>query len=273
MAENFAFKVGKFDCMVISDGTIIVPDMVTPKKFDPADPKSGLVMDVNCLLINTGKNKVLVDTGCGPGFGPASGKLLTNLQAAGIQTSEIDNVVLTHAHSDHVGANVDAQGKPIFSNATYVIHKTEWEYWINRLESEPVNPRSMLAIPKANLPPIKDRVKLVEDGSVVVPGVECVLSAGHTPGGLMLMVTSGKDRMCCIGDLIHHKIEMNKPETFAIFDVARDEAVAERNKVLPDLAASGVLIFSCHLDYPGLGYFVKKGKELAWQAGLAKWPS
>ena len=81
----------------------------------------------------------------------------------------------------------------------------------------------------------------------------------------MLMVTSGKDRMCCIGDLIHHKVELNKPDTFAIFDVARDEAIGVRNKVLPELADSGVLIFSCHLDYPGLGHFVRKGKELAWQ--------
>ena len=271
MADNFAFKVGKFDCLVVSDGTIIVPDMVTPKKFDPADPSTGIVMDVNCLVINTGKNKVLVDTGCGPGFGQASGKLLANLEAAGIKTSDIDTVVLTHAHSDHVGANVDARGSLVFGNATYVIHKAEWDYWMNRLNTETIGPRSMLATTKANLPPIRDRVKLVEDKSVVVPGIECVLSAGHTPGGLMLMVTSGKDRMCCIGDLIHHKVEMNKPETFAIFDVARDDAVAERNRVMPDLAASGTLIFSCHLDFPGLGYFVKKGRELVWQAGLSKW--
>jgi len=265
MADNYEFRLGEFICIVVGDGTIIVPDMVTPRKFDPADPKTGLVMDVNCLVIDTGKSKVLVDTGCGPDFGPASGKLLANLKAAGLKTSEIDTVVLTHAHSDHVGANVDAEGKLVFSNATYVIHRAEWDFWMDRLHTEPANPRSMLSTTRRNLPPIKDRVKLVEDKTVVAPGIECMLTPGHTPGGLMLMVTSGKDRMCCIGDLIHHKVELNKPETFAIFDVARDEAIAVRNKVLPELADSGVLIFSCHLDYPGLGHFVRKGKELAWQ--------
>jgi len=265
VTDNYAFKIGKFDCLVVSDGTIIVPDMVTPRKFDPADPKTGLIMDVNCLLINTGKNKILVDTGCGPGFGPASGKLLANLQAAAIKTSEIDIVVLTHAHSDHVGANVDAQGKPVFPHASFVIHKAEWEYWMGRLQAEPANPKSMLGVTRRNLPPIKDRIRLVEDKSVVAPGVECVLTPGHTPGGLMLMVTSGNDKLCCIGDLIHHKVELNKPDTFAIFDVARDEAISLRNKVLPELADSGVLIHSCHLDFPGLGHFVRKGRELAWQ--------
>jgi glyoxylase-like metal-dependent hydrolase (beta-lactamase superfamily II) len=265
VTDTFSFKVGEFECLVVSDGTIIVPDMVTPKKFDPADPGSGLTMDVSCLLINTGKNRILVDTGCGPGFGPASGKLLANLQAAGVKTSEIDTIVITHAHSDHIGANVDARGNLVFENAGYVIHKAEWEYWMGRLQTEQVGPRSMLATTKSNLPPIKDRIRFVEDKSVVAPGVECVLTPGHTPGGLMLMVTSGKDKLCCIGDLIHHTVELNKPETFAIFDVARDEAIALRTKVLPELADSGVLIHSCHLDFPGLGHFVRKGKELAWQ--------
>ena len=265
MAATYAFKVGDFKCLVVSDGTIIVPDMVTPKKFDPADPKSGLVMDVSCLLIDTGKNKILVDTGCGPGFGPASGKLLANLQTAGVKTTEIDTVIITHAHSDHIGANVDAQGKLVFANAGYVIHKAEWEYWMGRLQTEQVNPKSMLATTRWNLPPIEDRIRLVEDKSVVVPGVECVLTPGHTPGGMMLMVTSGRDKLCCIGDLIHHKVELNRPDTFAVFDVAKDEAISVRNKVLPELANSGVLIHSCHLDFPGLGHFVKRGKELAWQ--------
>jgi glyoxylase-like metal-dependent hydrolase (beta-lactamase superfamily II) len=265
MADNHAFKLGEFNCTVVSDGTIVVPDMVTPKKFDPADPKTGLVMDVNCILINTGKSKVLVDTGCGPDFGPASGKLLANLTAAGIELSEIDTVVLTHAHSDHVGANVDANGKLVFPNATYVMHRAEWEFWMDRLQAEPPSPRSMLSTTRRNLPPIKDRVRLVEDKTVIAPGIQCVLTPGHTPGGLMLMVASDSDRMCCIGDLIHHKVELNRPDTFAMFDVARDEAIAVRTRILPELADSGVLIFSCHLDYPGLGHFVREGQQLAWQ--------
>ena len=264
-AQSFPFKIGEFECLVVSDGVITVPDMVTPKPFNPNDAHSGMPMDVNCLLIRAGKRTILVDTGSGHWMGPASGRLVQNLGAAGIKPSDIDTVIITHAHGDHIGANVDDQGKPVFPRARYVMHRKEWEHWTAIMDAEPENPRSMLLITRKNLPPIRDRLDLVEDKAQIVPGLECVLTPGHTPGGLMLMLSSGKDKLCCIGDLIHHELELKRPDLFAIFDVDKDEAVAARKRILPELADCGMLIFSCHFGFPGLGRIVRDGKRLSWK--------
>jgi glyoxylase-like metal-dependent hydrolase (beta-lactamase superfamily II) len=84
-----------------------------------------------CLFINTGRNRVLVDTGGGAGSVPSGGKLLQNLQAEGIEHMDIDVVILTHGHPDHIGGNTNAKGKPAFPNARYVMWKDEWDFWIS----------------------------------------------------------------------------------------------------------------------------------------------
>jgi len=119
MTTTYPFKVGVFDCLAVSDGIITVPDMVTPKPFNPADPASGLPMDMICLVIRAGKRTMLVDTGSGRWMGPGSGRLLENLGAAGIRPGDIDTVIITHAHGDHIGANVHDDGRPVFAHARY----------------------------------------------------------------------------------------------------------------------------------------------------------
>ena len=178
----YPFKIGDFECLSISDGTIIVPDTVTPRPFNPADPKSGLVMDTNCLLIQAGRRKILVDTGCGKWFGEKSGKLVANLNAAGISTSEVDTVVITHAHGDHIGANADSEGKPVFGNARYIFHRDEWQYWTEKLKATADGPNDSLSMTRHNLLSIRDRVDLIEDKATIVPGIETALVPGHTPG-------------------------------------------------------------------------------------------
>jgi glyoxylase-like metal-dependent hydrolase (beta-lactamase superfamily II) len=263
--ESFPFRVGRFECLVINDGTIVVPDMVTPRPFNPNDPRSGLAMSTNCLLIRTGERKILVDTGCGNWFGSSSGKLVANLNTAGISTSEIDTVVITHAHGDHIGANVDAEGRPVFSNARYLFHRNEWEYWIGRLEATANDPKDAMSMVRKNLMPIRDRVELIGDKASIAPCIEVALVPGHTPGHIMLYVSSEIDRLCCISDLIHHPLELVRPELFTIFDVDPDKATATRKRVPPELADPALLLWSCHLDFPGLGHIAKQGEALVWQ--------
>ncbi len=261
MDQSFSFKIGKFDCRVVLDGVVVVPDTVTPKQFNPRDLSTGLAMDVNCLVIRTGPHNVLMDTGCGDWPGFSGGKLIENMAAAGIKPADIDTVIITHAHGDHIGGNVDAKGKPAFANARYVMHRKEWDYWTAKL-AEPVGARDMNAINRKNLPPIKDRLALIDGDSEIVPGIKAVHSPGHTPGGLMLMVSSDGQSLCCIGDLIHHEAELTRLDLYAIFDVAKDEAVAERQRLLPELADSGMLLYAAHLKFPGLVRFARQGDRL-----------
>jgi glyoxylase-like metal-dependent hydrolase (beta-lactamase superfamily II) len=261
----YLFKVESFECISVNDGTIIVPDTITPRPFNPHDSKSGLEMGVNSLLIKVGDRKILVDTGCGKWFGESSGKLVDNLKAAGIGTSTIDTVVITHAHGDHIGANADAEGKPVFPNARYIFHRREWEYWINRLDTPAPGPEGAMSMTGKCLLPIRDLVQLVEDKASIAPGIEVALVPGHTPGHIMLNLTSGKERLCCFADLIHHPLELVRPEIFTIFDIDPKEATMARMKVPPRLADPGLLLWSCHLDFPGLGHFARQGGKLVWQ--------
>jgi len=261
----YPFRIGDFECLSISDGTIVVPDTVTPRPFNPANPKSGLVMDTNCLLIQAGRRKILVDTGCGKWFGEKSGKLVANLDAAGISTSEIDTVVITHAHGDHIGANADSTGKPIFGKARYIFHRNEWQYWTEKLKTTADGTKDSLPMTRHNLLSIRDRVDLIEDKTSIVPGIEAALVPGHTPGHIMLFISSGKDRLCCFSDLIHHPLELVKPEIFTIFDVDPEKAVAARKKTPLELADPGLLLWSCHLDFPGLGHLVGQDDVLVWR--------
>ncbi|MDY6932128.1 MAG: MBL fold metallo-hydrolase, partial [Halobacteriota archaeon] len=146
--ECFSFKVGNFECMAVSDGT----HTYTPPIFPPPAtflfanaPREGLeealrehnlrpekwdewVSPYICMVVNTGEHQVLVDTGA-DGLGPNTGKILQNLKARGIAPEDIDTVIITHGHPDHIGGNTDTEGKPAFPKARYVMWKDEWDFW------------------------------------------------------------------------------------------------------------------------------------------------
>ncbi|MBN1190193.1 MAG: MBL fold metallo-hydrolase [Dehalococcoidales bacterium] len=275
---GYLFSVGKFECRVISDGTIVIPDTINNRPFDPRDPGSGIVTEVMSLYVNTGKNRVLIDTGCGNGTETSSyGKLLQNLAAAGIKAQDIDTVVLSHAHSDHAGGNVCQNGKPVFSGARYVIHRREWEHWTERLKSGTGDMLGMFSVTRKKLLPVQDRIEMVEaadempsgaqivPAGEIVPGIEFIPVPGHTPGHMMLKISSGKSTLIFLADIMHHTLELTRPELFTIFDVEPREAVRIRSGVVAELAASGDLVFACHLAYPGLGHFTHKDGVYSWQ--------
>ena len=151
--ETFRFKTGKFECIAVSDGTLTY----APPTFPPPGtllftnaPRKGLeqaLLEHNlqpeqwlewtspyiCLVANTGDHLVLVDTGAG-NLGPNTGYLLMNLQAEYITPTDIDTIILTHGHPDHIGGNVDSDGKLVFPNPRYVMWKSEWNFWNSELK-------------------------------------------------------------------------------------------------------------------------------------------
>ena len=126
---TYRFNVGKFKCMSVSDGTLSdAPGEEEPER----EPQ---VHSLNCLYIDTGEHRILVDTGCGDVFQATAGKMLPNLEAEGIKRSDIDRIIFTHGHLDHVGGANDTQGKPVFPNARYITSEKEWECWVTPAES------------------------------------------------------------------------------------------------------------------------------------------
>ena len=253
----YPFRIGEFQCTIISDGSLAVPapEMINKRPFNPFDPDSGKATDitwmfteVNCLLIQTVKRKILVETGCGSGMQSTAGKLLEKLNLIGIQSSDIDTVIFTHAHADHIGGNIDAKGKLTFANARYMMHRKEWEYWLPQIQDEAIEAKSSLGVARKNLLPIRDRLDLFGDDAEIIPGIKCIATPGHTPGSVVFVISSSNERLYCTGDLMHRKAD-----------------VAEAVKIVPGLVEAGAIVFAGHFKFPGLGHITKKRGKILWQ--------
>jgi glyoxylase-like metal-dependent hydrolase (beta-lactamase superfamily II) len=191
-----SFSVGDIQCIAINDGTFAYPanwifsnvpqEQLEDSLREHDLPADQVVTPYTCLVVKTGKHKVLVDTGA-DGMAPTTGDLLKHLKAEGITPEEITTVVLTHAHPDHIGGVLNADRKPAFPNARYVMSRTEWDFW----NSEPDLRNTglddhvkelLVSCARNNLPPLKECIELLDGEKEVVPGMYAI-PAPDTPRG------------------------------------------------------------------------------------------
>ena len=285
--EVYHFKVGAFECMAVSDGTLTY----TPPTFPPPAtllfcnaPRGDLehtlrqhniqpehwaewISQYICLLVNTGEHRVLVDTGA-DGLDPNTGKLLQNLQAEGIAPEDIDMVILTHCHPDHIGGNTLDEGKLAFPNARFAMWKDEWDFWTSKQAEEKLDEHVrevLLSVARKNLPPIQERLDLIEREREILPGIHAIAAPGHTPGHMALVISSEGEQLLCISDTVLHPIHLEQPEWCAAVDFAPDQVVATRRRILNRAAAEKALVLAFHFPFPGLGHIVQKGEAWQWQ--------
>ena len=121
---SYSFRVGRFECVVIHEGMSLTPDLSyrLTELYNPAN--FGSMTDINLLLIKTGKQTILCDTGLGS-MDPDCGNMIPNLNQLGIENGQIDIVILSHRHGDHIGVIMDSKGSPVFPNASYIMLKEE----------------------------------------------------------------------------------------------------------------------------------------------------
>lgn len=230
----------------------------------------GVQTAFNAFLINTGKQLILVDTGAGQCIGATAGMLSDNMKAAGYQPSQVDTILLTHLHLDHVCGLVDAQKKPLFANATVYAAKTEADYWLNpeALANAPEGAKGYFKIAQDSTAAYlaAGRFKTFDTGQSPLPGVvEATLEKGHTPGSTTYRFNSQGQSILFMGDLVHNlAVQFEHPEVSIGFDVDGQQAIKSRAKVFSDAAASKIWVTAAHLPFPGIGHIAAQGKHFQW---------
>ena len=232
--DIYRFKVGDFQCVAVSDGThtYAPPTFPPPAIFlftnAPRERLEQTLREHNlypeewaewvspyiCLAVNTGQHQVLVDTGA-DGLGPNTGKLVQNLKAVGIAPEDIDTVIITHGHPDHIGGNTDSEGRPTFRNARYVMWHDEWHFWTSEQAETKLDEHVkeiLLKFAHKNLPPIQGQLELVDHETEIVSGIRALAAPGHTPGHMALAISSGGEQLLCVSDAVLHSIHLEQPE-------------------------------------------------------------
>ena len=200
----YRFMVDKFQATVVSDGPLPLGEPSATMKGQTKEelakaladnflPTDRLILEQNALILNTGSKLVLFDTGMGTAkaFGPTTGRLLKSLEEAKISPSAIDDVICSHGHIDHIGGLADAKGKRYFPNANVWITKADYDFWTDESKLSG-DLKLFVQHARQNLMPYKDRTKWIEDGKDVVPGVQAMVSPGHTVGHSIFIIKSGR---------------------------------------------------------------------------------
>jgi glyoxylase-like metal-dependent hydrolase (beta-lactamase superfamily II) len=280
-AETFHFNVGTFECFAVSDGFGIysnparilfadapqesLPQVLHEHNINPEE-WTEWVSPFICLLIRTDKHLVLVDTGYGiVDFAQNAGKLVQNLQTVGITPQDIDTVILTHGHRDHLyGVTDDATGKVVFSNARHVMWRGEWDF---RNSAEGLDLDDGDASRK--LSAIEGRLDLIDSEIEIVPGIHAIHAPGHTPGHMALAIVSDGEQLLDLVDAVGHPIHLEQPHWNMRTDYQPELAERSRRMLLSRAAAEHASILAYHFDFPGLGYVEQQQDEWKWQPIVA----
>ena len=272
-SETFRFRLGTFSCIAIKDGvgrypigmflTNLARERYEPELLERGEDPQQWELPFTCLFIDTGRERVLVDTGYG-------GRLASLLRGEGIKPGEVTTVILSHGHEDHIEGCLNEAGKPAFPNARYVMFRKEWDYWMSNptLEELPVDDsfkKKMLASARRNLPAIEGQLEFVDPDTEIVPGVIAITAFGHSPGQMGLEILSAGERLLFLADAVVLRQHLEYPEAVGCTDHLPSEMITTRIKMLEKAAVDKLLVSTSHLPFPGLGYVVPKGKRWAWQ--------
>ena len=274
----YRIKVGDLEVTALFDGHgVFDPHWLngTKKTMDGVagalheDPHMLDVSDEG-FLVNTGTQLILVDAGAGTWWGGgALGRLVGSLRSAGYTPEEIDIVLLTHLHSDHVGGLTTQDGKRVFPNAEVYVAKAESSFWLSRemAAKAPKDVQPFFESARAIASPYIEAGKwhTFSGSEPIVDGMQVVPLPGHTPGHTGYEFSSKGQKVLFWGDVVHaQRVQLPHPEVTAVFDIDQTAAAATRNQLLAELARENVLIAGPHMPFPALGRLRKEGSGYSW---------
>ena len=279
----FRFKLGDFEVATIMDSKVIRTGLTPSFGGEAAAAEIKALAAVNRIdadryehpftptLVNTGKELVLFDSGNGTlsaeyeqlkGRLPP-GNLVARLGQAGYKPEDVDVIIITHGHPDHIGG-LTKGGQPVFPRARYVFGAVDFDFWKkgeNVREARKFNRELYVKI----CLPVADRATFIKPGDEVVPGIRAVEAYGHSPGLLAFHIESEGKRLLNWADTCnHYVVAIQRPDLHLDVDDEKDKAVATRKRILDMVASERLMVAGFHMPFPGLGWIEKTGGAYRW---------
>ncbi|MGV0908588.1 MBL fold metallo-hydrolase [Martelella sp. FOR1707] len=277
---HYRFQVGEIVATVLSDGIIQGPPQVYASNAPEAAlqevlrqaflPTDHMTLNLNTLLIETTGRRILIEAGAGATMGPNGGRIFDNLAAIGLGPEDIDAIVISHTHPDHVGNLKAANGGKAFPRATVFVPRADWDFFVRTdpdLSYMPVPEEFRLRFAsniKDSLEPVMDDIELYEAGAEIMPGLTTIVASGHTPGMATFLVHSGSDQLLLTADLAYHPVVNVDRPWLPGPDRDKETALASRRRILDRAAADRIPVLGFHFPFPGLGHMLKTDAAYAW---------
>jgi glyoxylase-like metal-dependent hydrolase (beta-lactamase superfamily II) len=277
-AGFYRYKVGSFEVTVVTDGGnvgkladgyVANADRAAINKALEADflEKDTVKGAFTPVVVNTGSKLVAIDTGLGLGMHAQSkgavGQYHGNLKAAGIDVAQIDTVIISHFHGDHINGLVGPDNKPMFPNAEIMVPATEWAFWTDESNTPklPEIARGQMGNVKRVFGGLGNKVTRYDAGKELVPGITAVASPGHTPGHTSHIIANGNDKVLVQADVTAGaaSIFVRNPDWQFVFDTDKPQAVATRKKLYDMAVADKMIVQGYHFPFPSMAYVEKSG--------------
>jgi glyoxylase-like metal-dependent hydrolase (beta-lactamase superfamily II) len=265
----YRYKIGDLQITAINDGFFRRPldgfirnaELPAVQKVlgDQALATDSVTIPFTTLVINDGKKLTLLDSGNGNSGAPTSGTWMTNFRAAGFTPEQVDTVVISHFHGDHINGLRLKEGTAVFANAEVMVPEAEWAFWMDdtRAAAAPEGMKPAFANVRRVFDPMKAQVKQYKSGVEVVAGVNAIAAAGHTPGHTAYVI-GGK--LLALSDATNTPaLFVTNPGWQAIFDMDGAAAEATRRKLLDMAIADKLQVSFYHAPFPATGNIVKDG--------------
>ena len=275
----YRLMVGSFEVTALYDGAIDLDEKLL-KGIQSRDMQRLLARQflkgpkvqtaVNAYLVNTGSKLVLVDAGAAKLFGPGLGNIVDNLKAAGYRPEQVDVVLVTHLHGDHVNGLVTPEGQRVFANAEVWSAKADNDFWLSEeiAAKAPKDFQPFFKMSRDAAAPYlaAGKWKTFDSDRELVAGISSVDTHGHTPGHVSYLLNNGEQKLLILGDLVHnHAVQFARPEVAFEFDNDPKQAVVARKRIWALAAKEKLMIAGMHLPFPGIGHVRKEAKGgYAW---------
>ncbi|MCY3878809.1 MAG: MBL fold metallo-hydrolase [Rhodobacteraceae bacterium] len=261
---------GDFDITVMRDGGLEFGNEVFPALAEERisailaeSGKRAIETNFNAVLLRSPDSCILIDAGAREHFGPGAGQFPQAMAEAGLSAHDVETLVITHLHPDHIGGTTNPDNSAVFPNAEFVLTEAEYNFWtadgnFTNVDDAKLQWRN---IALAVLEAYSDRIRTVASNGPIAPGVTFSDLPGHTPGHAGVLLDSGGARFLHAADILHAPdLQLFDPDIGAVFDMDKEEAIRSRRRGLDMIADDRMLFTGSHFLNCQLGYLETSGR-------------